>query len=297
MSGDNAGGGGHNGDSLRGEPGYWNPWTGQMQWEPPTQPAPAAPVPAPTAPPTDPAAPPEPSPADLLAALQGQYNTLNTNYGSLQEQLAALQGQYNTSQSSLGTLQGQYDTAQSNLGALQNQYSGLQNQFDATNSRNQFLAQQIGALSNKGDGGNVYTPTAHSSSAGLPQVNVVLRKPQPIRGVYTNADAQEQGITSLYGLGPMANFFPNRNDLIMPGEVPKKYMASGGLVRGPGTETSDSVPAMINGRQPAALSSGEFVFTGQAVRGMGEGDRMEGARRLHSMMKKAERRVQKGGKR
>jgi hypothetical protein len=40
----------------------------------------------------------------------------------------------------------------------------------------------------------------------------------------------------------------------------------GGLVRGPGTGTSDSVPAVIDGKKPARLSAGEFVIPEKAVR-------------------------------
>ena len=52
--------------------------------------------------------------------------------------------------------------------------------------------------------------------------------------------------------------------------------ANGGMSEGPGTETSDSIPAM--------LSDGEFVMTAQAVRGAGGGDRREGAKRMYEMM-------------
>ena len=52
--------------------------------------------------------------------------------------------------------------------------------------------------------------------------------------------------------------------------------ADGGMSEGPGTETSDSIPAM--------LSDGEFVMTAQAVRGAGDGDRREGAKRMYEMM-------------
>ncbi|HEX7116252.1 MAG TPA: hypothetical protein VF193_14085 [Steroidobacter sp.] len=42
--------------------------------------------------------------------------------------------------------------------------------------------------------------------------------------------------------------------------------AEGGEVRGPGTSTSDSVPALIDGQQPARLSDGEYVMSEAAVR-------------------------------
>jgi len=56
--------------------------------------------------------------------------------------------------------------------------------------------------------------------------------------------------------------------------------AGGGEVDGPGTGTSDSVPAR--------LSDGEFVLTAKAVRGAGNGDRNIGAARLYDMMSELE---------
>lgn len=60
--------------------------------------------------------------------------------------------------------------------------------------------------------------------------------------------------------GEMVNF-PRRN----------------GAINGPGTETSDDVPAM--------LSDGEFVMTARAVRGAGNGDREAGVKTMHNLMK------------
>lgn len=124
----------------------------------------------------------------------------------------------------------------------------------------------------------------------------------------------DMGISTYGTFTPEYNFFPDRQPIylrepviapeeknkirepvITPEEKNKKR--NGGLVKGPGTETSDSVPALIGGKTPAALSDGEFVFTGRAVRGMGNGDRMEGARKLHQMMKKAEGNASKGSPR
>ena len=56
--------------------------------------------------------------------------------------------------------------------------------------------------------------------------------------------------------------------------------AGGGEVNGPGTGTSDSVPAK--------LSDGEFVLTAKAVRGAGGGNRDVGAARLYDMMSELE---------
>ncbi len=62
-----------------------------------------------------------------------------------------------------------------------------------------------------------------------------------------------------------------------------KFPRKTGPINGPGTETSDDIPAM--------LSDGEFVFTARAVRGMGDGSRRKGAKRMYAMMKKLENRA------
>ena len=63
--------------------------------------------------------------------------------------------------------------------------------------------------------------------------------------------------------------------------TPMQMAAGGGAINGPGTSTSDSIPAM--------LSDGEFVMNAKAVRGAGEGDRKAGAKRMYDMMRKFER--------
>lgn len=60
------------------------------------------------------------------------------------------------------------------------------------------------------------------------------------------------------------------------------YPRKTGHINGPGTGTSDSIPAL--------LSDGEFVFTAKAVRAMGQGSRRKGAKKLYSMMKMLEKR-------
>jgi hypothetical protein len=53
-----------------------------------------------------------------------------------------------------------------------------------------------------------------------------------------------------------------------------------GEIAGPGTGTSDDIPAM--------LSDGEFVMTAKAVRNAGNGSRKEGAKNMYKMMKNLE---------
>ena len=56
-----------------------------------------------------------------------------------------------------------------------------------------------------------------------------------------------------------------------------------GPIEGPGTETSDDIPAM--------LSDGVFVMTAKAVRGAGNGSRQEGMKNMYQMMSNFESRA------
>jgi hypothetical protein len=64
------------------------------------------------------------------------------------------------------------------------------------------------------------------------------------------------------------------------------YPRRTGQISGPGTEKSDSIPAM--------LSDGEFVMTAKAVRGAGGGSRRDGAKRMYALMHQLERNAARG---
>jgi hypothetical protein len=89
---------------------------------------------------------------------------------------------------------------------------------------------------------------------------------------------QPYNMAGLYGV-PMLYGQPQRlakGGQPKPTEFPRKT----GPINGPGTGTSDSIPAM--------LSDGEFVFTARAVRNAGGGSRRKGAARMYKLMKKLE---------
>lgn len=92
--------------------------------------------------------------------------------------------------------------------------------------------------------------------------------PFPVRQAAEGSPPQGEraaGIGSLMGGG-----YPRRN----------------GEISGPGTGTSDDIPAM--------LSDGEFVMTAKAVRGMGNGSRRDGAKRMYALMHQLERNAGRG---
>lgn len=76
--------------------------------------------------------------------------------------------------------------------------------------------------------------------------------------------------TGYYAKGGKVQFTPHMKHYADGGEVGMEPIMGNGKVQGPGTGTSDSVPAEIDGRQPAALSSGEFVMSKAAVGLSGE---------------------------
>ena len=63
----------------------------------------------------------------------------------------------------------------------------------------------------------------------------------------------------------------------------EKFPRKTGAINGPGTGTSDSIPAM--------LSDGEFVMTAKAVRSMGKGSRRKGAAKMYKLMRELEKRT------
>jgi hypothetical protein len=64
------------------------------------------------------------------------------------------------------------------------------------------------------------------------------------------------------------------------------YPRRNGQISGPGTEKSDSIPAM--------LSDGEFVMTAKAVRGAGKGSRRAGAKQMYKLMHQLEKNAERG---
>ena len=101
----------------------------------------------------------------------------------------------------------------------------------------------------------VYKPPAHELMGGLFGPNVANKDYYDYVDYWKNA--------------PSASLFSEL-----------KGTNEGGYINGPGTEKSDSIPAL--------LSDGEFVFTADAVRGAGNGDRRQGARNMYNMMRQFE---------
>jgi hypothetical protein len=62
--------------------------------------------------------------------------------------------------------------------------------------------------------------------------------------------------------------------------------AKGGYLDGQGDGMSDSIPATIEGKQPARLADGEFVIPADVVSHLGNGSSKAGSKRLYAMLDK-----------
>jgi hypothetical protein len=118
--------------------------------------------------------------------------------------------------------------------------------------------------------------TAQQTLAGAPNysyLNPLYQGGYFLNNPTMNNPTLNTGITMAKGGGEMAvtnldvSKFPRRT----------------GRISGPGTETSDSIPAM--------LSDGEFVMNARAVRGAGNGSREAGVRKMYDMMRNFESKV------
>jgi hypothetical protein len=97
-----------------------------------------------------------------------------------------------------------------------------------------------------------------------------------IASLYSNPDGTVAQNTPAEGYG--AARLNNLSDMQFSG------YKRGGFLDGPGDGMSDSIPATIEGKQPARLADGEFVIPADVVSHLGNGSTKAGAKQLYSMM-------------
>ena len=94
-----------------------------------------------------------------------------------------------------------------------------------------------------------------------------------------------KGAEDFYDIPPLeyaANLYPGS---VLP-KFKKEQMAKGGYLNGQGDGMSDSIPATIEGKQPARLADGEFVIPADVVSHLGNGSSKAGSKRLYAMLYK-----------
>jgi hypothetical protein len=132
---------------------------------------------------------------------------------------------------------------------------------------------------------NTAQANSMASAPVTPSPSTPLARVNPISMINMNSPGRVA--MARYAVDPYARQYSNST-----ASYPTARLAAGGIasledfprkngpIDGPGTGTSDSVPAM--------LSDGEFVFTARAVRAMGKGSRRKGAKRMYAIMKQLE---------
>lgn len=130
---------------------------------------------------------------------------------------------------------------------------------------------------------NPIVPSSYSTApVGMPGTVVpggVTQNPAGVAQPYNVAGLY--GVPLIYGPDGQPRRMARGGDAKMT-QFPRRD----GPINGPGTGTSDDIPAM--------LSDGEFVFTAKAVRNAGGGSRRKGAARMYKLMKKLEGGAVKG---
>jgi hypothetical protein len=142
------------------------------------------------------------------------------------------------------------------------------------------------------------TPGAISSQDVLSRYNAAITS--PTRTVFATDslptppaagnDFKHMAMTDEFGKIITAPPTPPQTKLLNMGGIASLgsggYPRRTGQISGPGTATSDSIPAM--------LSDGEFVMTAKAVRGAGKGDKRAGAKRMYALMNQLEKNAARG---
>jgi hypothetical protein len=117
------------------------------------------------------------------------------------------------------------------------------------------------------------------AGVGIPsgsQYDYFRERPKLYRGLYDMSQS-DNPLFSIMGNAIMKN--PS-NFKFSP------QMAKGGYLDGAGDGMSDSIPATIEGKQPARLADGEFVIPADVVSHLGNGSSKAGSKRLYAMLDK-----------
>jgi hypothetical protein len=95
------------------------------------------------------------------------------------------------------------------------------------------------------------------------------------------------GLLGILGRG--APLTPKSYALNLNSGKQEAQYAHGGYLDGQGDGMSDSIPATIEGKQPARLADGEFVIPADVVSHLGNGSSKAGSKRLYKMLDKVRR--------
>ena len=180
------------------------------------------------------------------------------------------------------------------------------------NSRNSGIAQimqAMGAAGSNGQGGGGNQGGGNQGGGGIGGIGSMMDNPAVMAALLRASEPESIKMTSALQDAQLATGerMPNYRGIGIresrPGmpSRPRQFTnrptyAQGGLIEGPGTGTSDSIPGMIqqNGKpvEEILVSNNEFILREKDVKKIGDGDRNLGAARLYAM----QRGFDKGGR-
>jgi hypothetical protein len=129
-----------------------------------------------------------------------------------------------------------------------------------------------------------YLPLAAAGTGVMALAGGFKQKDPQVDSMFDSSQYPPVRVGMTTRLGQLPNPYYPGYDTILPTQKVAKggemFPRRTGQISGPGTGTSDDIPAM--------LSDGEFVMTADAVKGAGNGSREQGVRRMYDMMRKFE---------
>jgi len=188
--------------------------------------------------------------------------------------------------SGLGSI-GQFDqTSNTYADIINNPYKEqIKNKSGMSSITDQDIIEFLGKYGNKDS--DLYDKKGKLKPESIRMLMLVQALQQPTNLPIGNAQTNIQARNAQARMD-IQNQFGGKFKTIDPNQLYPTYAqpnvainaASGGEATGPGTGTSDSIPAR--------LSDGEFVMTADAVRGAGNGSRAEGVRKMYELMSSLE---------
>lgn len=130
------------------------------------------------------------------------------------------------------------------------------------------------SYSTGGDSRDIGVPTM------APQEPMVAEVAPTLAPSYISSKVQPRSPSAIYG-----SLGVERPGTMQGNPFTAYAYAEGGYVPGKSGGMDDDVPAIIDGKQPAKLSSGEFVFDAATVAALGDGNNAAGARKLNELRK------------
>ncbi len=227
---------------------------------------------------------------------QTSIDNLQTSMGGYQPPMETFQTTMDNFQTSVGGYQPPIDNFQTSMGGYQPPMETFQPPMDN-------FQTSVGGYQPPME---TFQPMAAASQPAINTYQPTYQEPSYQAPTYQEPSYQAPTVYDYAGLntggggGPLQDSYSPFGESNLNNDFMQSSFNAGGIaslrsggyprrtgqISGPGTETSDSIPAM--------LSDGEFVMTAKAVRGAGKGDRRAGAKRMYALMNQLEQNASRG---